>query len=63
MFDLIDSCLMLDHMARPQTAFELQKALMKDIKDLPESSPAATEEERDDTLTGRLRKTLNRKIF
>ena len=65
MFDLIDSCLMLDHLARPQTAFELQRALMKDIKDLPESSPvaAATEEERDDTLAGRLKKTLNRKIF
>ena len=63
MFDLIDSCLKLDHMARPQTAFELQKALMKDIEDLPDAVQPAGAGEPDDSLAGRLRKTLNRKIF
>ena len=63
MFELINSCLSLDHMARPQTAFELQKALMKDIKDIPEAEQAAAAEASDDTLAGRLKKTLGRKIF
>ena len=60
LFDLIDRCLMLDHLARPQTAFELQKALMKDVKETAELEPV---DDQDDSLAGRLKKTLNRKIF
>ena len=60
MHDIIDSCLKLDHLARPQTAFELQKALMKDIKEVAEVEPV---DDPEDSLAGRLKKTLNRKIF
>ena len=59
-YEIIDWCLKLDHLARPQSAFELQKALMKDVKELPE---AVTVDAEDDSLAGRLKKTLNRKIF
>jgi serine/threonine protein kinase len=62
MFELVDWCLKLDHLARPQTAFELQKALMKDIRETVETETVAAEEE-DESLAGRLKKTLNRKIF
>ena len=60
MYDIVDWCLKLDHLARPQTAFELQKALMKDVKEVVEVEAGNDE---DDTLAGRLKKTLNRKIF
>lgn len=66
-FEIIDWCLRLDHLARPQTAFELQKALMKDVKDLPLSEPRTEEvtaaAEATESLTGRLKRTLNKKIF
>jgi hypothetical protein len=52
-----------DHLGRPQTAFELQKALMREIKEIPGEVEAVEEAVADDSLAGRLRKTLNRKIF
>jgi hypothetical protein len=54
-------------MARPQTAFELQKALMKEVKNLPVIEAAANETAEDtidgQSLADRLKRTLNRKIF
>jgi hypothetical protein len=65
--DIVDWCLKLDHMARPQTAFELQKALMKEVKNLPVIEAAANETAEDaidgQSLADRLKRTLNRKIF
>lgn len=60
MYDIIDRCLKLDHLARPQTAFELQKALMKDA---PVGADVELMVDSDQSLAGRLKKTLNRKIF
>ena len=31
LYDIVDSCLAIDHLKRPQTAFELQKLLMEEI--------------------------------
>ena len=61
MFDIIDSCLKLDHMARIQTAFELQKELMREFKET--ALAEEVDEVSDESLAGRLKKTLNRKIF
>ncbi len=63
MYEIIDNCLKLDHLGRPQTAFELQKALMKDFPDARSEETMTESAEGDDSLAGRLRKTLNRKIF
>lgn len=65
---IVDWCLQLDHLARPQTAFELQKALAQKIADVAPGKSGTTEsaETSDDyfsTLSGRLKATLNRKIF
>ena len=69
---MVDWCLKLDHLQRPQTAFELQKALMKDI---PMSSfaddgamealgdPADPTDDAEPTFAERWRVRLNRKIF
>ena len=59
---IIESCLKLDHLARPQTAFELQKALMKGVAEVREVEAVAVDVT-DDSFSGRLKKTLNRKIF
>jgi serine/threonine protein kinase len=60
LYDIVDWCLRLDHLARPQSAFELQRALMK----------AATEWRADvevmgaeTSFTSRVKATLNKKIF
>jgi len=31
LYDIVDSCLAIDHLKRPQTAFELQKLLMEEV--------------------------------
>ena len=65
LLDIIESCLKLDHLARPQTAFELQKALMKGVSDVREvrEIPEEAAEMIEDSFSGRLKRTLNRKIF
>ncbi|MBL8513332.1 MAG: serine/threonine protein kinase [Betaproteobacteria bacterium] len=64
LLDIVDWCLRLDHLERPQTAFELQKALMKEVKDLPVVAPAANEVAvEEESLADRLKRTLNKKIF
>ena len=62
LLEIIDACLKLDHLARPQTAFELQKALMKGVVER-EARGVETAEMVDDSFSGRLKKTLNKKIF
>ena len=66
LLEIVEWCLKLDHMARPQSAFELQKALMKGVKEVQEAREVREEqvaEMADDTFSDRLKKTLNRKIF
>ena len=48
--------------SRPQTAFELQKALMKGVADVAEL-PEVEVSMADDSFSGRLKKTLTKKIF
>ena len=56
LYSIVDACLELDHLKRPQTAFELQKLLMLDAQialeayrggllheDLPETTPTLYE--------------------
>ncbi len=57
LFQIVDWCLQLDHMQRPQTAFELQKVLGQ------EPPEGVAEPEADVSFTGRIRQTLNKKIF
>jgi serine/threonine protein kinase len=67
LFSIVDWCLKLDHLERPQSAFELQKALLREVvdqqehDDLEKISEAPTVEEM--SFSRRLKKTLNRKIF
>ena len=63
LFDIVDWCLKLDHLERPQTAFELQKALMREVKDSPMVEPAANDIVEDESIADRLKRTLNKKIF
>ncbi len=60
LYDIIDWCLKLDHMARPQSAFELQKALMKDSNEWRVEAESGAMES---TFTSRVKATLNKKIF
>lgn len=53
LLEIIDSCLQLDYMERPQSVFTLQKALMDATLPQPKRR----------TLMASLRKTLNREIF
>lgn len=53
LLEIIDSCLRLDYMARPQSVFTLQKALM-------ETPPPLSKKRK---IMASLRKTLNREIF
>ena len=39
LFAIVDECLALDYMKRPQTAFDLQKRLMEEPKDVPREEP------------------------
>jgi serine/threonine protein kinase len=55
LFDIIDWCLKLDPLARPQTAFELQKALMAEV-----ASPTVTA--RNTNLLSTINKTLRTPI-
>ncbi len=58
LYDIVDWCLKLNHLERPQSAFELQKALMKD------STEWQTEpQDAESSFTHRLKATLNKKIF
>jgi hypothetical protein len=52
---IIEWCLRLDHMERPQTAYELQKALGQE--------PQRPGNDSENSFTGRIRQTLSRKIF
>ena len=64
LLEIIERCLKLDHLARPQTAFELQKELMKFVMEPREILEEEVQEELiEDSFSGRLKKTLNRKIF
>ena len=71
LIEIVEWCLKLDHLARPQSAFELQRALMKEVRTMGRVNPDAATEESGEielsspetTLTGRLKATLNRKIF
>ena len=58
--DIIDWCLQLDHMSRPQSAFELQKALMKDSSEWRADVAASDSEP---SFGYRLKATLNKKLF
>ena len=58
--DIINSCLQLDHLKRPQSAFELQKALMKDSSEW--RSDVATNEA-ESSFSSRIKATLTKKIF
>lgn len=62
---IVDWCLKVDHLTRPQTAFELQKALRKEVTESPsEPAPVAvSNEDYFSSMTDRLKATLNRKIF
>jgi serine/threonine protein kinase len=59
LINIVEWCLQLDLHQRPQSAFELQKALLNNA-DNWQSGKAA---DNDGSLTGRLRATLNKKIF
>ncbi len=69
LLDIVDWCLKLDHLERPQTAFELQKALMSDFQPVEPSAPVddetpdETESDPEATFTSRLKARLQRKIF
>jgi serine/threonine protein kinase len=63
LLEIIEWCLKIDHLARPQTAFELQKALMKGVMEPRETPEEIQEELIEESFSGRLKKTLNRKIF
>ncbi|MCA3003625.1 MAG: serine/threonine protein kinase [Rhodocyclaceae bacterium] len=60
LYGIIDWCLQLDHLARPQSAFELQRALMKDSTQWRADVVAGSA---DATFTNRLKATLNKKLF
>ncbi len=60
LYDIVDWCLKLDHLRRPQSAFELQKALMKDSTEWRvEAEPGQVES----TFADRIKATLSKKIF
>jgi serine/threonine protein kinase len=54
LLQLIDQCLEVDYMQRPQSVFALQKELVKEVPDLPP---------RKKTLMGSIRDTLNKDLF
>ena len=60
LYDIIEWCLQLDPLSRPQSAFELQKALMKDSIEWRVDVQATDVES---TLTNRIKATLNKKLF
>ncbi len=60
LYEIIDWCLQLNHLSRPQSAFELQKALMKDSTEW-RADVAANDSE--SSFSYRLKATLNKKIF
>ena len=59
LLSIVQWCLEIDHMKRPQTAFELQKALTQEPADFAPADIPDSEQ----SFTGRLKQTLNRKIF
>jgi serine/threonine protein kinase len=54
LFHIVDWCLKLDHLQRPQSAFELQKVLNQEPPQVNDSET---------TFTRRIKQTLTRKIF
>jgi serine/threonine protein kinase len=60
LYDIVDWCLKLDHLARPQSAFELQRALMKDVTEWRADVEVMSAET---SFTSRVKATLNKKIF
>ena len=85
LIEIVEWCLKLDHLARPQSAFELQRALMKEgrpptpvqtdgnsaaglsadaeVNNVVNEVADAELDNPDTTLSGRLKATLNRKLF
>jgi len=61
LYDIADWCLQLDHFKRPQSAFELQRALMKDSTEWRMDVEAITEPV--SSFKSRVKATLNKKIF
>jgi len=61
LYDIADWCLQLDHLKRPQSAFELQRALMKDSTEWRMDVEAITEPV--SSFKSRVKATLNKKIF
>jgi serine/threonine protein kinase len=68
LLEIVDWCLRLDHLARPQSAFELQKALMRDFE-VPLGMEPLIETESElladpqTSFASRLKAQLRRKIF
>lgn len=58
LIDIIEWCINLDFLARPQTAYELQKALVKDVTELQQQ-----QDEGETSFVNKIRATLNKKIF
>jgi hypothetical protein len=69
LLDIVDWCLKVDHLARPQTAFELQKALMRDFEPVNNDADGnqvmadSALPDPQDSFTTRLKAQLRRKIF
>jgi serine/threonine protein kinase len=68
LLEIVDWCLRLDHLARPQSAFELQKALMRDFESpsgehAPGINPENTLTDPQTSFATRLKAQLRRKIF
>ena len=63
LLDIVDWCLKLDHLARPQTAYELQKALMKGVPVREGGSDEASLVDDGGSFSDRLKKTFNKKLF
>ena len=55
LLQLIDQCIELDYMKRPQSVFALQKELVREVPDIPLP--------RKKTLMSSIRKTLNKDLF
>jgi serine/threonine protein kinase len=57
LFDIVESCLAVDHLKRPQTAFELQKLLMEEV---PAEDPKEPKRSLLDTINAPLSKLFQR---
>ena len=57
LFDIVESCLAIDHLKRPQTAFDLQKLLLEDV---PAEDPKEQKRSIFDTINAPLSKLFQR---